>query len=65
MSRAGSVPSSGDCDGDTNVCIGIPYVGLAKGYPFVADVFGASGSVLDSREGKLGAVGFLYENTHF
>jgi hypothetical protein len=59
------VPSDNGCDGDTNVYIGIPYDGWAKGDPFVADVFGAGGSVFDSRKGKLGAVGFLYENAHF
>jgi hypothetical protein len=65
MSKADHVPSGGSCDDDMNVCIGIPYDGWAKGDPFVADVFGAGGSILDSREGKLGAVGFLYESTHF
>jgi hypothetical protein len=38
--------------------------GWAKGDPFVADVFGAGGSVFDSCDGKLGAVDFLYEHTH-
>jgi hypothetical protein len=65
VSRAGRVPGGGGCDGDTNVCIDIPYDVRAKGDPFVADVFGTGGSILDSCEGKLGAVGFLYENTHF
>jgi hypothetical protein len=58
------VSDDGGCDGDMNVCIGIPYDGWAKGDPFVADVFDASGSVLDSCEGKLGAVCFSYESTH-
>jgi hypothetical protein len=55
------VPSGNDCDGDTNAFIGIPYDGWAKGDPFVADVLGAGDSVLDSREGKLGAIDFSYE----
>jgi hypothetical protein len=33
--------------------------------PFVADVFGAGGSVLDSCKGKQGALGFSYESAHF
>jgi hypothetical protein len=53
MSRAGHVPGGG-CDGDTNVCISISYDGWAKGDPFVVDVFGTGGFVLDSSEGKLG-----------
>jgi hypothetical protein len=65
VSKAGRVPGGVGCDGDTNVCIGIQYDGWAKGDPFVADMFGAGGSVLDSREGKLWAVGFLYESAHF
>jgi hypothetical protein len=52
------VPSGGSYDGDTNACIVIPYDGWAKGDPFVADGLGAGGSILDSREGKLGAVDF-------
>jgi hypothetical protein len=55
------VPSGGGCDGDTKACIGIPYDGWVKGDPFVADVLGAGGSVLDSHDGKLGAVDFSYE----
>jgi hypothetical protein len=55
------VPNGGGCDGDTKACIGIPYDGWVKGDPFVADVLGAGGSVLDSRDGKLGAVDFSYE----
>ena len=65
MSKAGRVPGGGGYNGDTNVCISIPYDGWAKGDSFVADVFGVGGSVLDSHKGKLGAVGFLYESTHF
>jgi hypothetical protein len=52
--RASRVPGGGGCDGDTNMYIGIPYDGWAKGDPFVANVFGAGGSVLDSHEGELG-----------
>jgi hypothetical protein len=44
-----------------NECIGIPYDGWTKVDPFVADVLGAGGSILDSREGKLGEVDFSYE----
>jgi hypothetical protein len=36
----------------------------AKGDPFVADVFGAGGSVLDSCEGKLRVVDFSYERIY-
>jgi hypothetical protein len=64
MSKACRVPGGGGCDGDTNVCIGTPYDGWAKGDPLVVDVFGASGSALDSCERKLGAVDFLYERIH-
>jgi hypothetical protein len=58
------VPGGDGCYDDTNVCIGMPYDGWAKGDPFVADVFGAGGSVLDSCEGKLGAVDFSYERIY-
>jgi hypothetical protein len=34
------VPGGGGYDGDTNVCIDIPYDGWAKGDPFVANVLG-------------------------
>jgi hypothetical protein len=54
------VPSGCGCDGDTKACIGIPYDGWVKGDPFIADVFDAGGSVLDSRNGKLGAADFSY-----
>jgi hypothetical protein len=54
MFRAGREHVGGGCNGATNVFIGIPYDGWAKSDPFVADVFGAGGSVLDSCEGKLG-----------
>ena len=54
------MPSDNGCDGDTNVYIGIPYDDWAKGDPFVADVFGAGGSILDSHKGKLGAVGSIF-----
>ena len=57
--------SGGSYGCGVNVCVSIPYDGWAKGDSFVADVFGVGGSVLDSREGKLGAVGFLYESAHF
>jgi hypothetical protein len=52
MSKTGCVPGNSGCDGDTNVCISVPYDGWAKGDPFIADVFGTGGSVLDSREGN-------------
>jgi hypothetical protein len=55
------VPNGGDCDDDKKACMGIPYDSWVKGDPFVADALGAGGSVLDSRDGKLGAVDFLYE----
>ena len=55
------MPSGGGCDGDTKACIVIPYDGWVKGDPFVADVLGAGGSVLDSHDGKLGAVDLSYE----
>jgi hypothetical protein len=54
------VPSGCGCDGDTKVCIDIPYDDWVKGDPFIADVFDAGGSVLDSRDGKLGAADFSY-----
>ena len=60
LSRAGRVPGGSGCDDDTNACIGMPYDGWAKGDTFIADVSGVGGSVLDSCEGKLGAVDFLY-----
>jgi hypothetical protein len=63
VSKPGRVPG-GSCDGDTNVCIDIPYDGWAKGDPFLANVFGGGGSVLDSCEGKLGKVDFSYERAH-
>jgi hypothetical protein len=54
------VPSGYGCDGDTKACIGIPYDGWVKGDPFIAHMFDAGGSVLDSRNGKLGADDFSY-----
>jgi hypothetical protein len=61
MSRAYHVSGGGGCDGDTNVCISILYDGWVKDDPFVAYVFGVGGFVLDSCEGKLGALDFSYE----
>jgi hypothetical protein len=58
------VPGGDGCDDDTNVCISMPYNGWAKGDPFVANVFGAGGSVLGSCEGKLGAVDLSYEHIY-
>jgi hypothetical protein len=59
--RSCRIPYGIGCDDYMNVCIVMPYDGWAKGDPFVADVFGAGGSILDSCEGKLGAVDFSYE----
>jgi hypothetical protein len=64
MSKACCVPGGGGYDDDTNACIDMPYDGWAKGDPFIANVFSMGGSILDSCEGKLGAVDFSYERIY-